>query len=245
MYIDQIENTNSDLERVGDFLIFPARTFFGHTYRLEGGVLKRPENVSTVSKIVFRIASIALFPISIISTLFGLVCKALAYAIDPSLKKRFFLPVLINARSEENFSGKLPPNPWTPNCVNSQQKSLWGKLYDVDPMIVPAEMENPIDFMKELMRTLKAPHFNAENVQLIEEKARYLRYEYKVVIPSGPLKGTYIDDLDLYFDPDANRFHIRSASRKGFRDALHFDFSQWGANKKRVEEIRGAFPGYI
>ncbi len=161
--------------------------------------------------------------------------------MDPALRKRFSLPILVNARTEANFRGILPQNPWTPNCVNSQQTSLWGKLYDADPIRVPDRIENPIDAMKYLLQTLEAPSFKMQNIKLIEEKNNYLHYIYEVNIPSGPLKGTYIDDLDLYFDSEKRCFHIRSASRKGIRDAIHFDFKQMGANKKRIEAIRQAF----
>lgn len=232
-YIDQIQGSDSFLESAGDFFISPARLFLGDTYYLEEGILKRPETFLTLPNLAARITAVVLFPFSLLSTLFGLTLKAIAYRIEPALKDRCSLPILYNARTAVHFNGKLPPNPWTPNCVNSQQKSFWGALYNAEPIAVPREMENPVAEMKQLLAQ--------QNCILTEEKENYLHYEYTVDIPSGPLKGTYTDDLDLYFDAAASCFHIRSASRTGFRDALHFDFKQMGANKKRIEAIRQAF----
>ena len=65
---------------------------------------------------------------------------------------------------------------------------------------------------------------------------------YEVHIPSGPFQGDYIDDIDIHYDEEKGQFDIRSASRKGLRDATHLDFSRQGANSKRIEAIRDAWP---
>jgi uncharacterized protein (DUF1499 family) len=237
-FLDRIDDGYSSVERVGDFFLTPARLFFGNTYYLASlpdgkQVLKSPETFFSFSRTIQKVASIALFPLSIISTIFGLFLKAAALFNDPLLKKKYMLPILKYARTDENFSGKLPPNPWSPNCVNSQEKSFWGALYDTDPIPVPEGMEDPISHLKNLLAT--------QNAQLVEEKGDYLHYLCRVEIPSGPLKGIYIDDLDLYYNREKGWIDIRSASRSGFRDALHLNFKLPGANKKRVEAIRLSF----
>ncbi len=237
-FLDQIDDANSSLERGSDFFLTPGRLFFGNTYYLvdlpDGNqILKCPETFFSLSRMAQKVAAIALLPLSIISTIFGFCLKALALSADPILKNKYMLPTMKYARTEENFSGKLPQNPWSPNCVNSQEKNIWGKLYNTDPIPVPEGMEDPIAHIKTLI--------GSSNARLIEEKDGYLHYIYTVEIPSGPLKGTYIDDLDLFYNKEKGYIDIRSASRTGFRDALHFDFSLPGANKKRIEAIRDAF----
>lgn len=239
--LNKIEGSSS-AEMVGDFFLSPARLLFGRRYTLEDGlVLRTPETFLTLKTLIAKVAVVCLFPISLISALIGATIKVIAFQKNPDLRLKYSLPVLRNAREEQNFLGRLPPNPLTPNCVNSQQKSRWGKLYNVDPIKIPAGTENPIALLKTVFQTAEEPSFHWKNASLVEEEGGYLHYTYTVEIPSGPLKGTYIDDIDVYYDPNQRHFDIRSASRKGFRDALNLDFSLPGANKKRVEAIRTAF----
>lgn len=157
------------------------------------------------------------------------------HAPERKLRKKY-------SRKAENFAGKLPKNPFTPNCVNSQQKSFWGKLYNVDPISVPPSLVDPIGTMKALFQNTHRENFNSDNVKLFEEKGNYLHYTYTVVIPKGVLKGTYTDDVDLYYNAEKHIFDVRSASRKGFRDGLNLKIKTVpGANKKRVEAIRAEF----
>ena len=247
VFLTQINNANSSLiEEVGNFFESPGRLLMGTTYTLEKTedgkfILKQPETFNTMYRIALKITAITFFPLSILSTLLGSGLKWLSYVLYPELKQKYLFPVLVNARISLNFSGILPQNPLTPNCVNTQQKSFWGKLYNADPIVIPKELKDPMAVMKNIFKTSNRPFFKAENVRLTEETDHYLHYEYTVVIPSGGLKGTYIDDVDLYFNEEKSCFEIRSASRVGFRDAVHFDFSSPGANKSRVEAIREEF----
>jgi len=243
---ESLSSHSNSLERIGDLLLTPARLFFGNTYVLEVDKeshlrLKCPENFSTLSQIISKIAAIVLLPLSILSTLFGIGSKKWAHAVSPHLAEKYSLPVLHRARSADHFSGRLPQNPWTPNCVNSQQKSLWGSLYSADPIQIPAHVSDPVAVLKNTLETADKSFYKAANAVLTEETDRYLHYEYTVHIPSGPLKGTYIDDVDIFYDKDKRQFDIRSASRVGFRDLVSLDFSIPGANKKRIESIREAF----
>ncbi len=185
------------------------------------------------------ICALVFFFFTIPSLLLGLSLKTAAHTADPLLAAKYSFPILSNARTLENFSGKLPPCPWTPNCVNSQQKSCWGALYNVDPIVIPQEIRDPVTVLKGVLQDPK--YFNPTQVSLVEESGSYLHYLWTVEIPTGALKGTYIDDVDIFCDPNTHLIHIRSASRKGFRDAVHLDFSKPGANKSRVEKIRTAF----
>lgn len=239
------------LERVGDALISPGRFLLGlgGIYQLErnsdGSLMLKQEEVhfSLLVKIgkVAAIATLLLPILALFAAGIGYALKSYAVMRDPTLEEKYRLPVLVNARTEENFAGLLPPNPLSPNCVNSQQKSFWGELYNADPIRVPIEIEDPMAAMKGLLQNTNRPGFNSANLRIVEERSNYLHCEYTVVIPSGPLQGVYIDDLDLFYNPEERYFDIRSASRTGFRDAVHLDFSEAGANKKRIEAIRAAF----
>lgn len=235
------------VEKIGDVLASPARLFFGNTYKLVDvdGVptLKCNETFAfrNLKRLVQKTCVIVLLPLSIISSLFGMSIKCLARMFTPNLKEKYSFRVLVNARTEKNFSGTLPPNPLSPNCVNSQRKSIWGSLYNVDPIEVPESVNNPVAIMKQILENHDYDTYKHQNMKLTEEKGNYLHYEYTVKIPSGPLKGVYTDDVDIFYNEKERRFEIRSASRTGFRDATHLNRKVPGANKKRVEAIRELF----
>jgi len=234
-------------EKVGDFLLSPARIFFGRTYTLENNtvqpkrylersdkVLASNEEWGSFGNVSARIVAIILLPLSLIAVAFGSLIKGIDLAVNEKLKEKYKMPTVINARDSDNMTnGKLPPNPFTMNCVNSQEKSRWGALYDAEP-IPTRNMTAPVLKMKQMLT--KDNHYT-----LVEENLNYLHYTYKVEIPSGALKGTYIDDVDLYYNQEKQQFDIRSASRTGFRDAIHTDRTIPGANKKRIENIRAQF----
>lgn len=101
----------------------------------------------------------------------------------------------------------------TPNCVSSQAD--------------PADQEHyiaPIAFggtMHELRRAVES----MTRATVVKEEGSYLYAEYK-----SALMG-YVDDVELLFDEKARLVHVRSASRLGRSD--------FGVNRKRIEELRG------
>lgn len=230
------EHTNW-LEKTSDLLSSPAQLFL-REYTLvkepDGKlVLKSSEKFATLFSTLKKVAAIMLLPLTAIGLLLGYGLKSLAHKLQPSLKTKHSLETIVNARDGKNFAGKLPQNPWTPNCVNSQEKNFWGKLYDVEPIAIPSGLKDPMKHMKAAISKMDAI--------LTEESTNYLHYAFTVVIPKGPLKGTYIDDVDIFYNRAKSCFEIRSASRVGFRDAGNLNFSLPGANKKRVEAIHKAF----
>ena len=100
----------------------------------------------------------------------------------------------------------------TPNCVSSQAD--------------PADQEHyiaPIAYggtMQELRRAVES----MTRATVIREEGNYLYAEYK-----SALMG-YVDDVELLLDESARLVHVRSASRLGRSD--------FGVNRKRVEELR-------
>ncbi len=126
------------------------------------------------------------------------------------------------------FSGKRPDNlgvkneqlasvPKSPNCVSSQNDS---EEYGIEPFQLN---DDPVQEMIRLKDILS----NMKGVTIITSEDGYIYAECKT-----PLMG-FVDDLEFYFDADSNVFHVRSASRLGYRD---FD-----VNRNRVEEIRSLF----
>jgi uncharacterized protein (DUF1499 family) len=105
--------------------------------------------------------------------------------------------------------GKLAPCPGSPNCVNSQSQNPQSKI-DTLPPVTMGELRKVIEGM--------------ERTTIIEQNDTYLYAEFK-----SKLMG-YVDDVEFYFDQNANVIHVRSASRLGQSDL--------GVNRQRVEAIR-------
>ena len=122
------------------------------------------------------------------------------------------------------FSGTRPDNlgvkdgrfaacKTTPNCVSSQADPADGEHY-----IAPIAFSGT---MHELRRAVES----MTRATVIREEGNYLYAEYK-----SALMG-YVDDVELLLDEKARLVHARSASRLGRSD--------FGVNRKRIEELRG------
>jgi uncharacterized protein (DUF1499 family) len=106
-------------------------------------------------------------------------------------------------------NGKLAPCPGSPNCVNSQSQNSQSKIEPLPPVSI-MQLRKVIEEM--------------ERVTIIEQTENYLYAEFK-----SKLMG-YVDDVEFYFDTNANVIHVRSASRLGKSDL--------GVNRQRIEAIR-------
>jgi uncharacterized protein (DUF1499 family) len=105
----------------------------------------------------------------------------------------------------------------TPNCVSSQAD--------------PADREHyvaPIAFSGTMLE-LRLAVQSMPRASVIREEGNYLYAEYK-----SALMG-YVDDVELLLDEKAALVHVRSASRLGRSD--------FGVNRKRIEELRGLIGG--
>ena len=100
----------------------------------------------------------------------------------------------------------------TPNCVSSQADPSDGEHY-----IAPIAYSGT---MQELRRAVES----MTRAAVIREEGNYLYAEYK-----SALLG-YVDDVELLLDEKARLVHVRSASRVGRSD--------FGVNRKRIEELR-------
>lgn len=116
---------------------------------------------------------------------------------------------------------KLMPCPSSPNCVSSQAS-------DDSHFINPIRVNSPPSETKtQLISILEA----RPRTRITYQEANYIRAE------SVSRIFRFVDDIEfLLIEEDENRtlIHVRSASRLGYSD---FD-----VNRKRVEQIRSAFP---
>ena len=77
------------------------------------------------------------------------------------------------------------------------------------------------------MKRLKEVVSNTSGTKVIVESDHYLHFEC-----ASKLLG-FVDDLELFCNPDEGVVHLRSASRLGYSDL--------GVNRKRAEDIRRRF----
>ena len=111
--------------------------------------------------------------------------------------------------------GRLRACPNKPNCVNSQSDD---PAHVIEPILYEGSRDSARD---RLLRVLA----DDRRATVIAEDPDYVHAEYQAAI--------FIDDVEFYLPDDADRIHVRSASRVGHSDM--------GANRRRVEAIRAAF----
>jgi uncharacterized protein (DUF1499 family) len=112
--------------------------------------------------------------------------------------------------------GKLRPCPKSPNCVSSESDDTSSRI---EPFTFQGSPEKA-------WKVLKDSTVNAGgNIQ--EENAGYLR----AIFTSKLFR--FVDDVECRMVSAEGIIHIRSGSRTGYSD--------FGVNKKRVEELRTLF----
>ncbi|MGR3179001.1 MAG: DUF1499 domain-containing protein [Candidatus Anammoxibacter sp.] len=114
-------------------------------------------------------------------------------------------------------NGKLAPCPLSPNCVSSQADN---SKYYIVPLTFNADPVQEMERLKNVLVSLKG-------VTIVDCSKHYLHAECRT-----PLMG-FVDDLEFYWDADEQICHVRSASRTGYSD--------FGKNRRKVEEIRAIF----
>jgi uncharacterized protein (DUF1499 family) len=111
-------------------------------------------------------------------------------------------------------NGLLKPVPASPNAVSSQAT---GGYHQIAPLRYNGTSEPA-------MAALKSVIESTPRTSIVEERADYLYAEF-----TSGLIG-FVDDVEFYFPPDQPVIHVRSASRLGYSD--------FGVNRKRIEDIR-------
>lgn len=112
-------------------------------------------------------------------------------------------------------SGQLAPCPSSPNCVSSQDPSGGHS-------IAPLELSG--DPGKEWGRLLSLLEQRSD-ATVKESGPDYLRVEFRTLLG-------FVDDAEFLLDRTARVIHVRSASRLGYSD--------FGKNRRRIEELRAA-----
>lgn len=118
-----------------------------------------------------------------------------------------------------NSDHKLSPCPSSPNCVSS---------LSTDP-------KHSIEALRhsgsrdEARRRILAVLDSQERARVTQTDDNYIHAEFRSLI------FKFVDDVEFYFPEEDDIIHVRSASRVGYAD--------FGANRKRVEQIRRDFEG--
>ncbi len=130
-----------------------------------------------------------------------------------------FILISCSGRPPKNpglTGGRLRPCPGSPNCVSSQAED---EKHFIEPITYSTVKTEAYEKIKAILLSL-------ERTSLVEKQDNYLRATCK----SRIMKFT--DDIEFYF-PEEKIIHVRSASRLGYSD--------FGANRKRMEKIRRMF----
>lgn len=112
--------------------------------------------------------------------------------------------------------GRLTDCPSKPNCISSQAADGEQTLI---PFRYQGEKEAAFERLKKII-------LSSERTTIVKETDNYLHVEYKSKIMG------FVDDVEFFF-PKEKIIHVRSASRLGYSD--------FGANRTRVEHLRELF----
>ncbi len=121
-------------------------------------------------------------------------------------------------------NGKLMLCPKTPNCVNSQATD---EKKFIQPIHFIGTQQEAQDRLLKILQAWKL-------IKITVVQDKYIRAEFKSKM------FRFVDDVEFYFPARKTEkkvtIHIRSASRIGYSDL--------GANRKRIEQIRSKFKPY-
>ena len=116
-------------------------------------------------------------------------------------------------------AGQLHGCPDSPNCVSSQCPAT-----DTTHAIAPLEFADDWSAARE--RLIAVIH-QLPRTRIIVAEENYLHVEFRSLI------FRFVDDVEFLQDPSGGKIQVRSASRVGYSDL--------GANRQRIEQIRRLF----
>ena len=116
----------------------------------------------------------------------------------------------------EGAAAQLPPCPASPNCVSSDAPQ--GSQH-VAPFLIEGSPEKAWSTAMQIMAEWPRATVVAEGPEVARFECRSALFRF-------------VDDLELQLRPDQDLIAVRSASRVGYSD--------FGANRKRVEGLREA-----
>ena len=113
--------------------------------------------------------------------------------------------------------GKLLPCPDSPNCVSSQSQD---KRHFIEPVRYEGDQKQARERLIAVIQGMKS-----SKIETVRDNYIYAEFTSAIF--------RFIDDVEFYFDDDSKTIHMRSAARIGYSD--------FGVNRKRLEEIRSLF----
>jgi uncharacterized protein (DUF1499 family) len=119
---------------------------------------------------------------------------------------------------EEIARGRLAACPSSPNCVSSQADPD-DRVHFIEPLPGGGDTEATLARLRQIIESLP-------RTRIAKASGGYLHAEFTSRI------FRWVDDVELLADPEAGVIQVRSASRTGYSDL--------GANRSRVEELREA-----
>jgi len=114
-------------------------------------------------------------------------------------------------------SDRLSPCPNSPNCVSSLSEN---KSHQVEPLTYSASLDEAREKLISLINSMKRS-------EIVTAENNYLHATFKSFL------FRFVDDVEFSFDDEKKTIDVRSASRTGYSD--------FGQNRRRVEEIRKRF----
>ncbi len=114
-------------------------------------------------------------------------------------------------------NGRLGDCPSSPNCVSTQAD-------DADHRMEPIPFTRSAD---QAMQRIKDLVTEMPRTKIVTMEPNYLHVEFRSAL------FRFVDDVEFLIDPDEQVIHFRSASRVGYSD--------FGMNRRRMEQIQQAF----
>ena len=144
-------------------------------------------------------------------------------------RKRILLSLILLATMAHGASAaefrvkdyRLAACPDSPNCVCTLGTSE-------EHAIAPYRYQKTLD---EAKAVLKQVFSERSRTRLVQEEAGYLHYEVRSFL------FRFVDDVEILFDDASKTIHFRSASRVGYSD--------FGVNRRRMEEVRSLLEGKL
>jgi len=116
---------------------------------------------------------------------------------------------------------RLAACPDSPNCVCT--------LGDTEEhAIAPYRYRKTLN---EAKAVLEQVFRERSRTKLVQEEEAYLHYEVRSLL------FRFVDDVEILFDDASKTIHFRSASRMGYSD--------FGVNRRRMEEVRSLLEGKL
>jgi len=112
---------------------------------------------------------------------------------------------------------RLSPCPKSPNCVSSLSKE---ESHYVEPLTYEGPLSRGREKLIAVINSMKRS-------EIVTVEPDYIHATFTSAI------FRFVDDVEFLFDDERKSIDLRSASRAGYTD--------FGVNRKRVEEIRSKF----